>query len=420
MTLLAGAAVADITPPAGLAMSGFVARTTPATGAHDPLTARALAVGDTVLVVVDVVALSAATCARIRARLPLPDEAIVIAALHTHGGPVPTVEYLGGAADPAFMVRLEEGCVAAARAALDGRRPARLLFGNGPDPGVARNRRHPGGPTDPAMPMLVAMGEDGYPIAHLLSHACHPVVLGADNTLYTADYPGFARLAVEAAHPGTVAVFLTGCAGEANTGHTAHGSISVAANPARTFAEAKRVGEAVAAAALAAPLEPLGDAVACACAAAELPLQRRETEPPHVLAARWRLETATTADPARRALLAAWIAWAEGPALSEPSPQVERVCVLRWGGLSLVALPGEIFAATALAIRAGAGGPAIVGCYADSCRGYIPPLQEYPFGGYEVDEAHRYFGMPAGYAPGAAERLAETATALAIRLAGRA
>jgi neutral ceramidase len=420
VTLLAGAAVVDITPPAGLAMSGFVARTTPATGAHDPLTARALAVGDTVLVVVDVVALSAATCARIRAQLPLPDEAIVIAALHTHGGPVPTVENLGGAADPAFMVRLEEGCVAAARAALDGRRSARLLFGNGPDPGVARNRRHPGGPTDAAMPMLVAMGEDGYPIAHLLSHACHPVVLGADNTLYTADYPGFARLAVEAAHPGTVAVFLTGCAGEANTGHTAHGSISIAANPSRTFAEARRVGEAVAAAALAAPLAPLGNAVACACAAVELPLQRRETEPPHVLAARWRHETATTADPARRALLAAWIAWAEGPALSDPSPQVERVCVLRWGGLSLVALPGEIFAATALVIRAGAGGPGIVGCYADSCRGYIPPLQEYPFGGYEVDEAHRYFGMPAGYAPGAAERLAETATALAIRLAGQA
>ncbi|MCZ8096568.1 MAG: neutral/alkaline non-lysosomal ceramidase N-terminal domain-containing protein [Burkholderiales bacterium] len=418
MTLLAGAAVVDITPPAGLAMSGFVARTQSATGTHDPLTARALAIGDTVLVVVDVVALSAVTCARIRSRLPLPDEAVVIAALHTHGGPVPTVESLGGTADPAFMARLEDGCVNAARAALADRRPARLFFGNGPDPGVARNRRHPGGRTDEAMPMLVATGEDGRPVAHLVSHACHPVVLGADNTLYTADYPGFARAAVEAAHPGTVAIFLTGCAGEANTGHTAHGSISTASNPLRTFAEAKRVGEAVAAAALAAPLAALGEAVASASATIELPLERRETEPPQILAARWRREMGSTADPARRALLAAWSAWAEGPALSEPLAQVERVSVLHWGGLSLVALPGEIFAATARAIRAGVTGPAVVGCYADSCRGYIPPLEEYPFGGYEVDEAHRYFGMPAGYAPGSAERLAAAATALARRIGG--
>ena len=417
MSFSAGAAVVDITPPPGLAMSGFVARTRPASGVHDPLTARALAVGDTVVVVADVVAVSAAACARIRSRLPLPAEAVVVAALHTHGGPVPTGEGLGGAPDPAFLAQLEDGCVAAAQAALDRRRPARLAFGNGPDPGVARNRRHPGGPTDPAMPLLSVVGEDGRPIAHLLSHACHPVVLGADNTLYTADYPGFARAAVEAAHPGTVAIFLTGCAGEANTGHTAHGSISTAANPSRTFAEARRVGEAVAAAALAAPMSPLAGAVAAASDMVALPLARREQEPADVLAARWRSERETAVDPARQALLAAWIAWAEGPARIAPFDQSERVSVLRWGGMTLVALPGEVFAATAQAIRAAAGGPCIVGCYADSCRGYIPPQQEYAFGGYEVDEAHRYFGMPAGYAPGCAERLADAATGLLRRLA---
>lgn len=413
MTITAGAAVVDITPPAGLAMSGFVARTRPATGAHDPLTARALAVGDTVIVVADVVALSAVTCARIRARLPLPAEAIVVAALHTHGGPVSTPEGLGGDADPAFLAQLEDGCVAAARAAFDRRRPARLSFGTGPDPGVARNRRHPGGPTDPAMPLLVVEGVDGTPIAHLLSHACHPVVLGADNRQYTADYPGFARRAVERARPGTVAVFLTGCAGEANTGHTAHGSISIAANPARTFAEAQRVGEAVAAAALAAAPVPVAGPASAASAMVPLPLARRETEDPQVLAARWHAEAGAAEDPARRALLAAWIAWAEGPARATPADQVERVGVLRWGGVTLVALPGEIFAATALAIRAAVAGPCIVVCYADSCRGYIPPLAEYASGGYEVEEAHRYYGMPAGYAPGCAERLAEAAVQLA-------
>ena len=46
-TLLAGAASVDITPPPGLMMCGYAARTESATGTHDPLTARALVIGDT-------------------------------------------------------------------------------------------------------------------------------------------------------------------------------------------------------------------------------------------------------------------------------------------------------------------------------------------------------------------------------------
>jgi len=41
--------------------------------------------------------------------------------------------------------------------------------------------------------------------------------------------------------------------------------------------------------------------------------------------------------------------------------------------------------------------------FADGCSGYIPPLGEYRHGGYEVEEAHRYYGLPAAFAVGAAE-----------------
>ncbi|RYZ56956.1 MAG: hypothetical protein EOP08_17715, partial [Proteobacteria bacterium] len=69
--LLAGAAIVDITPPVGLLMSGYAARTEPATGSHDPLTARAIAVGDTAIVVADVIGLHEDSCARIRSRCVL-------------------------------------------------------------------------------------------------------------------------------------------------------------------------------------------------------------------------------------------------------------------------------------------------------------------------------------------------------------
>ena len=46
---------------------------------------------------------------------------------------------------------------------------------------------------------------------------------------------------------------------------------------------------------------------------------------------------------------------------------------------------------------------------ADGNPGYIPARVDYPAGGYEVAEAHRYYGLPAALAPGSAEALVAAA-----------
>lgn len=416
----AGAAVIDVTPPAGLAMSGFAARTSPAAGTHDPLTVRAVAVGETALVVADAIGLHEDSCRRIRDRAGLADGHLIVAASHTHGGPVAMAGRLGPGLDPAWLQRLEDACVQAVAEARAKRRPARLGFGMGADPGIARNRRHAGGPVDPALPVLRIREPDGVPIAVLACHALHPVVLGADNTLYTADYPGAVRRHLEAAHPGAVALFLTGCTGDINTGHPAHASISTAPRADRTFAEAERIGAAIAQSALQAPDQPLGNAIRAAGAGLMLPLTRTESRPPEVLADDWRREAAT-ADPARAALLRCWIGWAERVAPRPLLPWLARVTVFDWGGARLVALPGEIFAQTALDLRRALDGDPLAGRtmafgFADGCPGYIPPAGEYRHGGYEVEEAHRYYGLPAAFAPGAAESLVSAAADLARRV----
>lgn len=416
----AGAAIIDITPPAGLLMSGFAARTAPATGAHDPLTVRAVAVGDTAIVVADAIGLHEDSCGRIRDRAGLPDGHLIVAATHTHGGPVTMPGRLGPGLDEAYLQRAEDACVDAVARARAARRPARLLFGMGADPGIARNRRHAGGPVDPALPVLRLQGADGGMIAVLACHALHPVVLGADNTFYTADYPGAVRRGLEAAHPGAVAIFLTGCTGDINTGHAAHASISTVPRADRTFVEAQRVGGLIAAAALAAPAEPLGSRIAAMSARLALALARTEADPPEMLATLWRRDLAK-ADPARAALLRIWIDWAERIAPGALAPWPARVTVFDWGGLRLLALPGEIFAQTGLDLRRALDGDPLSGRsltfgFADGCPGYLPPMGEYPHGGYEVEEAHRYYGLPAAFAPGAAEALADAALSLARRL----
>lgn len=404
-----GAAIVDITPPLGLAMAGFGARTLPAAGTHDPITARAVVVDDTALAVADVIGLSAETCARVRTRCCLPAERVVLAALHSHGGPASMPGRAGGGTDPAYMARLEDGLVAAIDQAAANARPARLLAGFGADPDVARNRRHADGPLDRSVPVLRFDGDDGRTIAVVVGYACHPVVLGADNLLWTADYPGFVRQALEAAYPDAVALFATGACGDVNTGHSARASMTVAAQAERTFARAEQLGTRIAAAALAAALTPMADTVGASESWVSLALERREPATPAEMAALWRAER-TTAEPMRGLILDHWIRWAETAAQTPSDPLPGRVSLLDWGGVAIVALPGEIFSESGLAIRAAfTGRPGLVVGYAEDNPGYIPPASEFPHGGYEVDEAHRYYGLPASFAPGAAEALVAAA-----------
>ena len=126
----------------------------------------------------------------------------------------------------------------------------------------------------------------------------------------------------------------------------------------------------------------------------------------------WRAEL-PTASPMRALILHHWIGWAETIAPRPLVPWIARVSVLDWAGLPIVALPGEIFAETSLFIRAKLDQRlAIIAGFSEGNPGYIPPASEFHFGGYEVDEAHRYYGMPATFASGSAEALAEAATSL--------
>ncbi len=403
----AGVSVVDITPAAGLPMSGFAARVSPAIGAHDPLTIRALVIGDTAIAVADVIGIDADMSHRVRMVCGLPPAKVTLAATHTHGGPISMDGRLANAADPDFLRRLEAGFVTALRRAQENTEPVTLCGGVGTEPGIARNRRHQDGPVDQGVPVLRLDRIDGSVLAILVSYACHPVVLSSDNLLWTSDYPHFLRSQLEESLPGAVAIFATGCAGDVNTGHSAAASLDPANNPRRSYVEAERIGRAIAAVALDAPLRPLGNTVSATQSFVEL-----DFAPNLDLSAQratWQAERATAA-PIRRLLLDLWSDWADSLARENPPPLRARVTVADWGGARMLALPGEIFARTAHDLRRDMGnehsGPLFVLGYADDNPGYIPPEDEYAFGGYEVMEAHRFYGLPAGLAPRSAERLA--------------
>jgi hypothetical protein len=90
-----------------------------------------------------------------------------------------------------------------------------------------------------------------------------------------------------------------------------------------------------------------------------------------------------------------------------------EVQVIRFGDLALVSAPGELFVELGLAVKRGAGVPNLFLCgFGNDNVGYIPTRRAYPLGGYEINDAYRYYAYPAALAPEAGEHYVQTAVTL--------
>src|SRR5438309_9658807 len=72
-------------------------------------------------------------------------------------------------------------------------------------------------PLDPRVSVLRVDDAGGKPLAILVNYACHPVVLGADNSKYSADFVGVMASTVETAFEGApICFFLQGADADSN------------------------------------------------------------------------------------------------------------------------------------------------------------------------------------------------------------
>ena len=209
-TLKAGSAAVDITPPVGIALTGYVLREGPSIGVHDRLYARAVVFDDghcrAALVVCDLLALDrgfvASARQAIEAATGIPGAHVMIACTHTHSGPATIFLYGCGDVDHAWLDVLRQHLVNVVQAACASMRKARVATTARHLDMVARNRRDPEGPMNPCLWVWCVVDTRGQPIATLLSYWCHPTVLGHTNRLISADYPGaaIARVPVSYTH----------------------------------------------------------------------------------------------------------------------------------------------------------------------------------------------------------------------------
>ena len=227
-----GVARVDITPDYPIRLTGFAVRKTESEGVAQRIHAKALAIGTdaegpAVLVTVDNLGVSDAIRSELLRRLVntrLTHDRLAICSSHTHSAPM-----IAGVAPNIFMADLPPDQQSRVdlytreltfkleqviRAALADRRPSRVEWTQG-KVGFAMNRRgKPIAPVDHDLPVLRVVAPEGIVRAVFVSYACHCVTLGL-NTIH-GDWAGSAQLALEADHPGAIALVAIGCGADQN------------------------------------------------------------------------------------------------------------------------------------------------------------------------------------------------------------
>jgi len=223
----AGVARVDITPPLGLPLRCWAARSTRAKGAHEPLLAQALVLddgenGQAAVVAIDLPhvgrGLTHEVRKRVRASTGLPEAAVLLNASHTHSGP--PLDLGGGVSwtpeDPEYAryaAILPELVAGAVYGAYHARRPARVASGRGRVPGVSINRVHREDPVDDSVQVLRVDDADQQPMAVLASFACHGTCMAGHVPDWNADFAAPLRSTVQR-DLGGECLFLQGCAGD--------------------------------------------------------------------------------------------------------------------------------------------------------------------------------------------------------------
>ncbi len=434
--LRAGTARANITPYVGAFLAGFGNRDHGCEGIHDELFARALVLqgGETALCIVscDLIGLTRESVGTIRKQIEaatgIPAAHVMLACTHTHSGHTMGLLRHPGL-DPELVHVTEKKIAGAAIMAHRSVAGAALGAGKGrarigvnrrekkPEGGVVLGK-NPEGATDPDVAVLRVDDAAGKPLALVVNHACHPVVLGGRNYQVSADYPGQVAAFVEGVYPGAVCLYLNGCCGNINPTVVGGTFEDVRRNGTFLGCEAVQVAEgirtgpaqlAVRSTVVEVPLAPLPSAEE---ARATVEQRTRVLE-----------EQLAKGEISRALYDADWLrGWARDVMAEYSKTDRQRtrpleIQALRFGDALLIGTPGETFVEIGLAIKGASPlRNTLVAAYANGNVGYIPTAKAFDEGGYEVESAHKFYYGVYRFKPDVERLVIDAAIALAKQL----
>ncbi|HEX4795054.1 MAG TPA: neutral/alkaline non-lysosomal ceramidase N-terminal domain-containing protein [Humisphaera sp.] len=420
-----GIAQVKITPSKPVTLAGYAARTKPFETVDQNVYATAMALQDrenhrAVLITLDLTILPGDVAEGVRSRIiekqKLEPAQVVLSVSHTHSAPTVSLSAGGGVMPTGnvantieYTRELQDKIVAVADEALAKMSPAKLSWGWGVANFVMNRRQftdrgiilgvNPAGPVDRTVPVLRIDGPDGTLRGVLFGYACHNTTMPSNMLAVSGDYAGHAKAFVQKQFPGTLAMFMMGCGGDANPYPREQAQYAVT--------HGQELGEEVCRV-LKTKLTPVHGPLGCAQIIAQLPLE--------------------TPDEAALTKLAA-----SGPSLIKPMAQqmlkdvqngdklpaahAAPVCAWQFGkDLTLVQLPEEVTVGYVHDIQQSVGPLRLwVSAYCNEVAGYVPTRQILSEGGYEARGLYVGNGW---FAPGVEETLTNAARDATVK-AGR-
>jgi hypothetical protein len=250
------------------------------------------------------------------------------------------------------------------------------------------NSPNPDGPVDQDVPVLHVASPDGATRAILFGYACHNTTLQFYQ--WCGDYAGYAEEDLEAAHPGAVALFVQGCAGDQNP------------YPRSKLELAKLHGQSLATAvdaALTATRQPIHGPLQARLSDVALDFAKVPTRPE--LEEELESPDKLTASHAQRLLARL----DQGETLQRQYPY--PVQVVRFGdSLTFIGLAGETVVDYSLRLkRELPGSPVWLAGYCNDVMTYIPSRRVLEEGGYEGRGAILLGSLPSPWSPTIEERI---------------
>lgn len=217
-----GVSITEISPKKGVQLAGYPHCPRPNEGVHDPLYVSCMFIDNgkkkVAIVAGDIFWYSKAFVRELRSRF---DFDIIAACTHTHCAPwigqLHEYEYNDGIRnDEEYESFLLESITKIVKEASENTFDGEIgtYVGHcGAEQGVGGNRREKGGITDPSLNLIVARDASKKIRGILLNYALHPTYLHAENTLVSADYPGYIRRYFSFALPDAIFMFAQGASG---------------------------------------------------------------------------------------------------------------------------------------------------------------------------------------------------------------
>lgn len=226
--LLFGTAKTEITPPAGTPLAGYGKRRgKPSAGIHDPLFARALALSlgeqTYVFVSADLVLideeLRQEILKKIRARVPLREDQLLLFATHTHSGAGAIgsrywERFIMGKFKKPVFEKMTGQISEAVIEALEKKIPVSAEFGSISIENLVENRMDPRIWSRIQIQVLRFLDATGKLQGQMIFMAAHPTMFPALDFQFSADFPGVVTETLEKKFPDSLALFVNGAAAD--------------------------------------------------------------------------------------------------------------------------------------------------------------------------------------------------------------